>query len=123
LGDRTEKVLAKLGVTKDRYKSIKEKLGLLPSCSCDARKRWLNQVGRHLGIGADLYSSWHTSIENYIDFLSSKTEKVYSMKLDWSYGVTTVPERTDNLLQTSLASLAKSGFDLPRIFVDGSVSN
>lgn len=36
----------------------------------------------------------------------------------WAYGVTTVPQRRDNLLPRTLASLAKAGFDKPRLFVD-----
>lgn len=37
----------------------------------------------------------------------------------WSYGVTTVPLRRDTLLPKTLASLARAGFDKPRLFVDG----
>lgn len=40
-------------------------------------------------------------------------------RLNWSYGVTTVPQRKDNLLQTTLDSLKRAGFDAPRLFVDG----
>lgn len=40
-------------------------------------------------------------------------------KLSWSYGVTTVPERKDNLLPRTLASLSLAGFETPRLFVDG----
>lgn len=36
----------------------------------------------------------------------------------WAYGMTTVKERIDNLAQKTLASLAKAGFDKPRLFVD-----
>ncbi len=49
--------------------------------------------------------------------------------MKWSYGVTTVwrrppggattPERRNVLLPRTLASLAKAGFDRPRLFVDG----
>lgn len=39
--------------------------------------------------------------------------------MDWSYGVTTVPERIDNLLQRTLKSLAAGGFPNPRLFIDG----
>ncbi len=42
-----------------------------------------------------------------------------SMKLKWSYGVTTVPERRTSHLPHTLASLKKAGFDRPRLFVDG----
>ncbi len=37
----------------------------------------------------------------------------------WSYGVTTVPSRVDDLLPRTLASLKEAGFDAPRLFVDG----
>lgn len=39
--------------------------------------------------------------------------------LKWSYGVTTVPERVDDLLPRTLDSLSSGGFDAPRLFVDG----
>jgi hypothetical protein len=38
----------------------------------------------------------------------------------WAYGVTTVPERANDLLPRTLRSLAQAGFNEPRIFVDGS---
>jgi hypothetical protein len=38
--------------------------------------------------------------------------------VSWTYGVTTVPNRQD-LLERTLASLAKGGFDDPILFVDG----
>lgn len=52
LGDHTEKLLSSIGVTKEKYVEIKEKFGLPPTCGCDARKRWLNDVGKYVGIGA-----------------------------------------------------------------------
>lgn len=39
--------------------------------------------------------------------------------LSWAYGVTTVPERRETTLPTTLESLHASGFASPRIFVDG----
>lgn len=39
--------------------------------------------------------------------------------MKWSYGVTTVPKRRDDLLPRTLTSLRASGFDFPRLFVDG----
>lgn len=38
--------------------------------------------------------------------------------MQWSYGVTTVPSRFDNLLPRTLKSLAEAGFDNPHIFID-----
>lgn len=40
-------------------------------------------------------------------------------KLEWSYGLTTVPCRRKDLLPRTLTSLRKAGFDKPRLFVDG----
>lgn len=37
----------------------------------------------------------------------------------WEYGVTTVPDRADNLLKDTLLSLQRAGFDKPRVFADG----
>ena len=37
----------------------------------------------------------------------------------WSYGVTTVPQRVNNLLPRTLASLAAAGFNSPHLFIDG----
>lgn len=37
----------------------------------------------------------------------------------WAYGVTTVPERKNDLLPRTLLSLSLAGFDQPRLFVDG----
>jgi GT2 family glycosyltransferase len=39
--------------------------------------------------------------------------------LVWNYGITTVPERSSNLLIKTIGSLANAGFDKPHIFVDG----
>jgi len=38
--------------------------------------------------------------------------------MKWAYGVTTVPMRQKDLLPRTLASLAKAGFDKPRLFID-----
>src|SRR3954465_7467772 len=37
----------------------------------------------------------------------------------WAYGITTVPERRYDLLPRTIHSLARGGFDLPRLFIDG----
>lgn len=50
LGDYTEKLLSSIGVTKERFVELKEKFGLAPTCGCDARKQWLNEVGRYVGM-------------------------------------------------------------------------
>ena len=48
LGDWTEALLKRAGVTQDRYKAAKEALGMAPTCNCAARKEWLNKVGAWL---------------------------------------------------------------------------
>jgi hypothetical protein len=44
LGDAVESLLASIGITKDRYAQAKELFGLPATCSCDARREWLNRV-------------------------------------------------------------------------------
>ena len=44
LGDFTESLLSSIGVTKDRYLEVKQLFNLAPSCNCEKRKEWLNQV-------------------------------------------------------------------------------
>lgn len=39
--------------------------------------------------------------------------------MSWTYGITTVPGRARELFPRTLDSLAKSGFDKPRLFIDG----
>lgn len=50
LGDALERQLKSWGITQDRYKEIKEKFGLPPTCACNRRIRWLNAAGKYLGI-------------------------------------------------------------------------
>lgn len=40
-------------------------------------------------------------------------------KIRWAYGITTVPSRMKTYLPRTLQSLAASGFNLPRLFIDG----
>lgn len=44
-------------------------------------------------------------------------------RLVWQVGVTAVLQRKSNLLPQTLASLAKAGWDSPRIFVDGGTAD
>lgn len=37
----------------------------------------------------------------------------------WTYGITTVPQRKDDLFPQTLNSLRKAGFDQPYLFIDG----
>lgn len=49
----------------------------------------------------------------------SKSSPVNPRPVIWAYGVTTVPERRDNLLVQTLHSLCDAGFGDPHLFVDG----
>ena len=44
LGDHVGRLLSSVGVTEDRYKAAKQAFGLPPTCSCAARREWLNKV-------------------------------------------------------------------------------
>ncbi len=44
LGDWTERMLSKAGVTQERYAAAKEMFGMAPTCNCAKRKEWLNKV-------------------------------------------------------------------------------
>jgi hypothetical protein len=50
LGDLAGAFFASVGVTEERYRATKAALGLDPKCNCDARKKWLNEMGRRLGV-------------------------------------------------------------------------
>lgn len=50
LGDLAESFFKSLGITEERYRSVKVKLHLDPNCNCADRKRWLNEVGAKLGV-------------------------------------------------------------------------
>ncbi len=55
LGDRIENWLTSWGVTKERYKEVKRKFHLPPTCDCDGRQEWFNRVGAYFNIAADKY--------------------------------------------------------------------
>ena len=50
LGDDLQRALETLGITEERWKAAKEKLGLPPDCDCAKRKAWLNKAGAELQI-------------------------------------------------------------------------
>lgn len=50
LGDLAELFFESLGITQERYRAVKVKLHLDPTCRCEDRKRWLNEVGAKLGV-------------------------------------------------------------------------
>jgi hypothetical protein len=50
LGDLAAEFFTSLGITEERYRSVKVKLHLDPKCNCADRRRWLNEVGAKLGV-------------------------------------------------------------------------
>jgi hypothetical protein len=51
LGDLVEAGLQKIGITEERYKDVKEAIGLSRDCNCGKRKAKLNAIGKKIGIG------------------------------------------------------------------------
>lgn len=98
LGDVAAYAFEYLGFTKEKVSGW---IGV--ECNCPERQARLNRLGRYVGrrlkkLGVAV--PWDT-------------------KMQWAYGVTTVPQRLEDLLPRTLASLAAAGFDKPHIFVDG----
>jgi hypothetical protein len=50
LGDLAEAFFKSVGITDERYRAVKVTLHLDPKCNCADRKRWLNEMGKKLGI-------------------------------------------------------------------------
>jgi hypothetical protein len=50
LGDLAEQFFKSLGITEERYKAVKVAMHLDPKCNCADRRRWLNDVGKELGV-------------------------------------------------------------------------
>lgn len=50
LGDLAEEFFKSLGITEERYQAVKVAMHLDPKCNCADRKRWLNEVGKELGV-------------------------------------------------------------------------
>jgi len=50
VGDLAARFFASLGVTEERYKAVKVAWHLDPKCNCADRRRWLNDMGRQLGV-------------------------------------------------------------------------
>ena len=44
LGDRTAAILAKVGMTEEKYLAIKRRLGLKGKCNCPERQQALNRI-------------------------------------------------------------------------------
>ena len=49
LGDWVETRLTSIGVTKEKWVEVKSSVGLAPTCDCEERKEWLNQIGTRFG--------------------------------------------------------------------------
>lgn len=61
LGDWMECHLTSLGITQEKWIEIKSSVGLAPTCKCEERKEWLNQVGTKFGnaIKQRFYKLWY----------------------------------------------------------------
>jgi hypothetical protein len=44
LGDVVEALLTSIGITKDRYREVKKRFGLPPTCGCDVVQAALNRI-------------------------------------------------------------------------------
>ena len=49
LGDWVETQLTRIGLTKEKWVEIKAEHGLPPTCECEERQQWLNEVGTRFG--------------------------------------------------------------------------
>lgn len=47
-GDDLENLLQAVGIFKEDWVKLKQKIGLPPHCNCEARKQWLNKASAHL---------------------------------------------------------------------------
>jgi hypothetical protein len=83
--------------------------------------KWWQRWGAALapGLARDMVLGW-------IEEAVGKSERHLTVNtatlrtLTWSYGVTTVKQRLDDgLLERTLTSLSRAGFDSPRLFIDG----
>ena len=64
LGDEVEHALEKLGITKERYVEFKKALHLMPTCHCNDRKKFLNELSAKFGLSQNKivnYWSWWIS--------------------------------------------------------------
>jgi hypothetical protein len=64
LGDEVERALESLGITKDRYVHFKEMLGMMPTCHCEDRKKFLNKISSEFGLSPNKimgYWNWWIS--------------------------------------------------------------
>lgn len=51
VGDYVAITLHKMGITKQRYVTLKQRVGLSGGCNCPERQQQLNALGRKVGIG------------------------------------------------------------------------
>ncbi len=58
LGDHTERLLASVGITPERYKEAKRLFGLAPKCGCSGRKQKLNAADARMREWLNRVSAW-----------------------------------------------------------------
>lgn len=63
-GDDLEHALNTLGITKERWMAIRERLHLDPKCNCQARQEWLNKTSVELQVQVDklrkILKTWYS---------------------------------------------------------------
>ncbi len=113
LGDTVESALTSVGITSEK---VEKWLGR--PCNCHGRKQKLNQIGNW---AKRILKGNTDEAENELDIIIGQQEKLNPSKpaKKWSYGITTVESRIDNVFTQTLESLKEAGFDNPRLFVDG----
>jgi hypothetical protein len=75
------------------------------------------QVARFLAAQSTFSRKVSRLIDEWVE--GDEPEDDMRREIRWAYGVLTVPERINDLLPQTLASLTAAGFDKPRLFVDG----
>lgn len=95
------------------YRGSVTKIGVCNTCGPDKGQRFdIYQCHIH---GACSLTKKHSGIKSCLGCFEGSEET----QVNWSYGITTVPERLDSTLPDTITSLARAGFDKPRLFVDG----
>ncbi|MDB4786227.1 hypothetical protein OAG36_00685 [bacterium] len=110
----------------------------IPNCTCGALEREMNKMGpigcrdniddlverilknttANLVTAPAVRIQARSLINKAIDQNTEDPKVDMPKKMRWSYGITTVPQRKDDLFPATLESLQKSGFDQPHLFVD-----
>lgn len=109
---------------------------MIPKCDCPltekypflcSRYHWEMQEKSHAvcrgEYGEETYEQYRLGWELGAEQKKREEElaqpKIAKSKMKWTYGITTVLERREDLLPKTIESLKQAGFDRPWLFVDG----